>query len=59
MERLYTCCCGLDAHKQTVVACLLRPTPDWRTPASTLSPDPTISSASIVKCVQGSSKSRV
>jgi transposase len=28
MERLYTCCCGLDAHKQTVVACLLRPTPD-------------------------------
>lgn len=28
MERLYTCRCGLDAHKQTVVACLLRPTPD-------------------------------
>jgi transposase len=28
MERLYTRCCGLDAHKQTVVACLLRPTED-------------------------------
>jgi transposase len=26
MERLYTCCAGLDVHKQTVVACLLRPT---------------------------------
>ncbi len=25
MERLYTCCCGLDVHKRTVVACLLRP----------------------------------
>jgi len=25
MERLYTCCAGLDVHKQTVVACLLRP----------------------------------
>ena len=25
MERLYSCCCGLDVHKQTVVACLLRP----------------------------------
>jgi transposase len=25
MERLYTCCAGLDVHKQTVVACLIRP----------------------------------
>ncbi len=25
MERLYTCCAGLDVHKQTVVACLLHP----------------------------------
>ncbi len=25
MERLLTCCAGLDVHKQTVVACLLRP----------------------------------
>jgi transposase len=25
MERLYSCCAGLDVHKQTVVACLLRP----------------------------------
>ena len=25
MEALYTCCAGLDVHKQTVVACLLRP----------------------------------
>ena len=24
MESLYTCCAGLDVHKQTVVACLLR-----------------------------------
>jgi len=24
MEALYTCCVGLDVHKQTVVACLLR-----------------------------------
>jgi transposase len=27
MERLYDCCCGLDVHKQTVVACLIRPVP--------------------------------
>ena len=25
MERLYTCCAGLDVHKQSVVACLLHP----------------------------------
>jgi transposase len=25
MERLYTCCCGLDGHNRMVVACLLRP----------------------------------
>lgn len=25
MDRLYDCCCGLDVHKQTVVACLIRP----------------------------------
>jgi len=25
MDRLYECCCGLDVHKQTVVACLIRP----------------------------------
>jgi transposase len=24
MEVLYSCCCGLDVHKKTVVACLLR-----------------------------------
>jgi len=24
MERMHRCCCGLDVHKQTVVACLLR-----------------------------------
>ena len=24
MERVHRCCCGLDVHKQTVVACLLR-----------------------------------
>jgi transposase len=26
MDRLYTCCCGLDVHKQSVVACLIQPT---------------------------------
>lgn len=26
MDRLYDCCCGLDVHKQTVVACLIRQT---------------------------------
>jgi len=25
MDRILTCCCGLDIHKRTVVACLLRP----------------------------------
>jgi len=25
MDRLYDCCCGLDVHKQTVVACLIHP----------------------------------
>src|SRR5918911_5598893 len=24
MEVLHTCCCGLDVHKDTVVACLIR-----------------------------------
>jgi hypothetical protein len=24
MEVLYPCCCGLDVHKRTVVACLVR-----------------------------------
>lgn len=24
MEVLYPCCCGLDVHKDTVVACLIR-----------------------------------
>src|SRR5437762_3824810 len=24
METLYTCCCGLDVHLKTVVACLLK-----------------------------------
>jgi transposase len=23
MERIYSCCCGLDVHKKTIVACLL------------------------------------
>ena len=25
MDRLYPTCCGLDVHKRTVVACLIRP----------------------------------
>jgi transposase len=25
MDVLYSCCCGLDVHKETVVACLIRP----------------------------------
>ena len=25
MEVLHTCCCGLDVHKETVVACLIHP----------------------------------
>lgn len=25
MDRLYDCCCGLDVHKHTVVACLISP----------------------------------
>jgi transposase len=25
MDVLYPCCCGLDVHKKSVVACLLRP----------------------------------
>ena len=28
MEVLYPVCCGLDVHKQTVVACLISPLPD-------------------------------
>jgi transposase len=28
MERLQTACCGLDIHKRTVVACMLRPAAD-------------------------------
>ena len=27
MDRLYSTCCGLDVHKQTVVACLIRTSP--------------------------------
>ncbi len=30
MEVLHRCCCGLDVHKQTVVACLLRTGADGR-----------------------------
>lgn len=30
MELLHQCCCGLDVHKQTVVACLLRTGADGR-----------------------------
>ena len=30
MEVLYRCCCGLDVHKQTVVACLIRTLADGR-----------------------------
>ncbi len=30
MDVLYPCCCGLDAHKKTVVACLLRAGADGR-----------------------------
>src|SRR4051794_17407928 len=30
MELVYQCCCGLDVHKQTVVACLLRAGTDGR-----------------------------
>ena len=25
MDVLHTCCCGLDVHKETVVACLIHP----------------------------------
>jgi transposase len=28
MDVVYGCCCGLDVHKKTVVACLIRPAPD-------------------------------
>ncbi len=28
MEPIYDCCCGLDIHKQTVVACLISPGTD-------------------------------
>lgn len=30
MELVHQCCCGLDVHKQTVVACLLRVGTDGR-----------------------------
>ena len=30
MELVHRCCCGLDVHKQTVVACLLRAGTDGR-----------------------------
>src|SRR6187431_190080 len=30
MEVLHGCCCGLDVHKRTVVACLVRLTADGR-----------------------------
>ncbi|MDQ6748416.1 MAG: IS110 family transposase [Candidatus Dormibacteraeota bacterium] len=30
MEVLHRCCCGLDVHKRTVVACLIRPTEGGR-----------------------------
>ena len=30
MDALHECCCGLDVHKQTVVACLLRTTAEGR-----------------------------
>src|SRR4051795_8053936 len=30
MEVLHECCCGLDVHKRTVVACLVRPAVDGR-----------------------------
>jgi transposase len=30
MEVLHRCCCGLDVHKRTVVACLLQPATDGR-----------------------------
>ena len=30
MDVLHRCCCGLDVHKDTVVACLLRVAPDGR-----------------------------
>src|SRR3954447_15622676 len=30
MEVLHECCCGLDVHKRTVVACLVRPADDGR-----------------------------
>ena len=32
MEVLHPCCCGLDVHKRTVVACLLRPPSAGRRP---------------------------
>jgi transposase len=30
MEVMYRCCCGLDVHKETVVACIRRTGPDGR-----------------------------
>ena len=30
MELLYPCCCGLDVHRDTVVACLIRPSTEGR-----------------------------
>jgi len=30
MEVVYPCCCGLDVHKRTVVACLIQTGPDGR-----------------------------
>ena len=30
MEVLYPCCCGLDVHKKTVVACLLTTEPNGK-----------------------------
>ena len=30
MQVVYECCCGLDVHKKTVVACLIRPNPNGK-----------------------------
>ena len=32
MDIMYERCCGLDVHKQTVVACVLLPGPDASQP---------------------------
>ena len=39
MEILYECCCGLDVHAKTVVACLLKQDQKERRTFSTMTDD--------------------